>query len=99
MNSRRNRIASIIMSVILVTMIVLSYRFVIDNLHHDCQGEDCPICCEIEAALHMLSGIRMLPVVPLLVVALILCISICKSHWQIFFATSDLVSLKVEFLD
>ncbi|MFV0465384.1 MAG: hypothetical protein ACK5ML_04855 [Lachnospiraceae bacterium] len=94
-----NRILTIVLAAVLVVTIIFSYMFVIENARHDCSGEDCPICTEIESAIQTISSIKMLSVLPL--VAAVICVftQLCTIS-RFFFGTEDtLISLKVELLN
>lgn len=43
---------ALILSVATMSLIVLSVGYVIKEANHDCTGEDCPICVQIEQCLN-----------------------------------------------
>ena len=96
---KKNRILAILIMMIFLLGIVFSYRFIIENAHHDCTGETCPICMEIEQAVQFVSHINavhiLLPFVSFLGVLALSCVTLksqcCRNNTLIF--------LKVEMLN
>ena len=59
---KRNRFIAWILAVVMVVGIFFCMNFIIENTHHDCTGEKCPICLELAQAVHFISNIRFIPV-------------------------------------
>lgn len=92
-------ITAIILVMVLLSGIFVSYDFIIENAHHDCSGENCPICIEIDQAVQIISNIRFVPVLPF--VMAVLCVFTRKG---VFVKTLNdridtLITLKVEALN
>lgn len=92
-------ITAIILVVVLLSGILFSYDFIIENAHHDCSGENCPICIEIDQAAQIISNIRFVPVLPFVVA--VLCVFTRKgvSVKTLNDRINTLITLKVEALN
>ena len=49
--TRKKQAVALITAVMLLAVLILSLAFVVSHGEHDCTGEGCPICAEIEATL------------------------------------------------
>ena len=58
---KRKRFIAWILAVVIVVGIFFCMNFIIENTHHDCTGEKCPICLELAQAVHFISNIRFIP--------------------------------------
>ncbi len=59
-NANRKKIIAIIFSVILLVTFLLSAVFLAEEIgHHDCIGDDCPICETIEQCVYNLTIVGM----------------------------------------
>lgn len=95
----RNRYVSMILLIALFVCLFFSYQYMIKNAKHDCSGEDCPICVQLEAAIQFVSSIKVLPVLPFILAVLCVFTPIYTIHGKSFCVRKTLVSLKVELLD
>lgn len=95
---KRNRIFAFIMAVLLIATLLFSCTFILEKAHHDCTGDNCPICMEIKAAMQTISGFKALPV--LAFVVSVLCVFTqaytVKTHSDS--VRNTLITLKVELL-
>ena len=99
MNNKK-RIFSIIMTFVIIATIFLSQNFIIENLHHDCKGETCPICMQLEVSVQLLSILKSaVPIISYIVLFLcVFTLSIAKSK-ESYSTKKTLITLKVELLD
>lgn len=90
---------AIMLSMLLFVMVFFSYDFVIRNAHHDCSGEECPICIQMEAAVQFVSSIKIIPILSF--VGIVLCVFLHKITpiEKVYGVTNTLVKMKVEFLN
>lgn len=93
---KEQKAAAILLAVLLLGTVLFSCLFIVENVHHDCVGENCPICMEIETALHTISGIKMLPVLALILAVVCVFTRICTKASEFRRAKSTLITLKVE---
>lgn len=96
---REQKMAAVILAVMLLGTILFSYLFIMENAHHDCTGSDCPICMEMEAAMQTISGIKMLPVLPLILAVLCVFTQTCTEAAESNRGRDTLITLKVELLN
>ncbi|MCR4689871.1 MAG: hypothetical protein K5739_00795 [Lachnospiraceae bacterium] len=50
------QILASIMTVMMLVFMFFSAFFIAEHIHHDCCGEDCPVCASIQQCEHMLRG-------------------------------------------
>lgn len=94
-----NRFISMILLIALLVCLFFSYQYMIKNAKHDCSGEDCPICMQLEAAIQFVSSIKILPVLSFILAVLCVFTQLYTIHDKSFCVRKTLVSLKVELLD
>ena len=97
---KNNRILAIIIVIFLLAVSLLSYNFIIDNIHHACTGEECSICLEIEAIIKYFTNFKFIIFVPFSMV--ILCVFTQLFYIIVetsFVIKKTLISLKVELLN
>lgn len=73
-NSEKVRALSVVLAAFMLAAILFSSLFIALEMHHDCSGEDCPICICIEhcvRTLHELGDLNVLCAVSVLPVLLI----------------------------
>ena len=98
MNSESNRsarrIAAGIAAVLLLVVILFSATFIAHKSHHDCTGEDCPVCAAIRLCegILRLTGINAAARIPLMPVFLVLLTIPCTLYG---FTRNTPVSVKV----
>lgn len=96
---KKNQIAAIFAAVILLCTILFSYTFLIENVHHDCTGdENCPICMELQMAMQTISNLKILPILPVILAVLCVFTQIDTSKKFSNCIKNTLISLKVELL-
>lgn len=96
----RKRLLPIIMSIIICVTMLFSYYVIMKHANHHCSKEDCPICMEIEVAVHTISSFKLIISIVSLVMALLCVFTLSCIDSEIYNRTRDtLISLKVELLD
>lgn len=63
----KKKTIALFMSVILVFSFLFSFLFVVREAHHDCIGEDCPICECIEQCQGIIKDLS-IAIIPVLVI-------------------------------
>ncbi|MCR4955829.1 MAG: hypothetical protein K6A30_04005 [Lachnospiraceae bacterium] len=96
---KKSKWLAILVAIIMLAGIIGSLCFIIEYAHHDCCGEDCAICMEIEQAAQLISSLKIIPVLMVLPVILCAIAQIKKSVEECFISYDTLISLKVELLD
>lgn len=90
---------AIMMSILLIVMVIFSYHYVVSNAHHDCSGEECPICIQMEAAVAFVSGIKFIPTLSFFGIVLCVFLHRFTPIEKVYGVTNTLVKMKVEFLN
>ena len=96
---RNNRILAIIITMFLLLTLIFSFLFIVENVHHTCTGEDCPICMEIEAAINTISGFKALPVILFSMAVICVFTQICTEDNLSNCGKNTLITLKVKLQD
>jgi len=67
-NNLKNKIA-LCLAILILFVIFYAELFIINNIHHNCNGKNCPICAEIQIAESMIQqfGSAVPPVMLLIV--------------------------------
>lgn len=94
-----NRILAYAMAIVLFISILFCYQYMIQNAHHNCIGEECPVCMELHMAAQTLSGLKLLPILPVVLAVLCVFTLAYTSNKEILRAQETLITLKVELLD
>ena len=93
---KRNRIAALLLAVTIPVIMLYSAFFVGAEADHDCVGEGCQICYQVDACQNTLKSLSLAVCVTAVAVAftytLCRCISLCMDYAQ----RDTLVSLKVK---
>ena len=92
----KKKIAAAIMCCMMVLSIFLASFYIVSKAHHECTGQDCPICHEIQLCnqfLNTVGGAAIIAVVVLFTVHELLIVLTSFSH---LCQNSTLVSLKVK---
>lgn len=95
MNGAKRRTA-IVFSIVLICLILSASCLVVHG--HECLGENCNVCCMIDAAQRLLGGMTVLALSILIAVLL----KFCLHYFLIFiqkYPFSSLISLKVKLTD
>lgn len=94
----KKNIVATLMAVVLFLSVLFSYECVIENAHHDCVGDRCPICLEMSQAAHFLSSISIIPVLTCIGAFLCVLARSCAGREHLCVLRHTLISLKVEML-
>lgn len=93
------KIFSMIITAIVVATMFFSVAFISLNAHHECDGENCPICELLQVAESVLSKLQTA------VVSVAIVVSLCIFTQQVMIDFSDVITydspirLKVKMLD
>ncbi len=98
-NKSVTKVIACIVAIIMLLSIMFSSFFIAEHLHHECTGEDCPICAELHIAEGLVSTIKIVPFFAVALFAKLFMISTIKENYQKRDKTDTLISLKVELLD
>ncbi|MBR1865352.1 MAG: hypothetical protein IJ801_02475 [Lachnospiraceae bacterium] len=96
---QKRRILATAMTVLFLIFVVFAYPFVAEKAHHDCTGENCPVCMELEAVAQAVSGLKLLPVILSVWFLLGVFTPVCTEHMGSVCVKNTLITLKVELLD
>lgn len=81
---KRNRIAALLFAVTILVIMLYSAFFVAVEADHDCVGEGCPICYQVDACQNTLKSLSLAVCVTAVAVAftytLCRCISLCTDN-------------------
>ena len=93
---KKKRIAALLLAVTVLLVMLYSALFIAAEADHDCVGEGCPICYQVDACQNTLKSLSLAVCVTAVAVAftytLCRCISFCTDYAQ----RDTLVSLKVK---
>lgn len=94
-----SKLIAIMAMICLVAGMLFSYDYIIENAHHHCSGEDCPICMEIEAAVHFVSSLRVILMLSFVMAVLCVFTRVVTSVGNHAGVKQTLITLKVELLN
>lgn len=96
---REKSIIAVLLASLVLCAIVLSNLYISEHIQHDCTGEDCPVCAEIqqrESLIHQIGeGFASLMVVA----ALIGLVNSAPAVIRLFILRETLISIKVRLND
>jgi len=97
-NKLKNKIA-LCMTILILFVIIYSELFIIINIHHNCSGNNCPICAEIKIAEAMIQqfGSAVPPVMLLIIFVCFIAETISITNQVNLFSTP--VEMKVRMDD
>lgn len=96
---KRRRLLAVAMTVLLVLTVVSFFPIVTKNAHHDCTGEHCPICMEMQAIARTVSELKQLPVFFAVVLVLFVFLQILGQRSSLCCRRDTLITWKVELLN
>lgn len=96
---RMNRIKAVFFMILMVGILFCSYSYMIENVHHDCSGEECPVCMELRTVMQIVSQVKLLSVLPVALAVLCVFTLICIGMRAVLCANKTLILLKVELLN
>lgn len=96
----KKKVVAIFMCLIIIGTLIFSYTLVTKFAHHNCIGDECPICIQIDMALHTISNLKlMISIVPYLLALLCVFTLRCTDYVINNRTNKTLITLKVELLD
>lgn len=66
--AKRDRIFALLLALIVCSVVLLSSIFIIVEANHDCTGDQCPICCQMESCVNALRALSCVSLVAAAVV-------------------------------
>ena len=93
--SKFRKIAAGVMGLMMLVTLLLSVTYIIEETHHDCCGEDCPICATIlqcANTVRLIGGGEQIHAISLIPVALVIYTAVIPLS---VFVPETLVSRKV----
>lgn len=97
--NKKMQVASWLFIAMLLVNILFSYEFIISNAHHDCSGEDCPVCVQIEEAVQFISNIKFISILPFVMTVLYVLKEFCSRLTPVIVTRPTLVSEKIKLLN
>ena len=97
--AKRNRCLALVMAAAILFVMLTSAFFIAAEADHDCIGDDCEICCQINVCRAVLKGLA------LIAIAAVFAAAACAALCAVFAACREqtrnftLVSLKVKLSD
>ena len=95
----KHRFAAVLMCVILTAVILLSSFYIVEEAHHDCTGQNCPICHEIQLCIQMLNTACGAVVIAAVTLLTAFKTSLMRACMGLNDRRATLVSLKVKLSD
>lgn len=84
---------------VLFMTVILSCGYMLRHAHHNCTGEQCPICIQIEHAMQVLFNLKIMPDVTIYLITLCILMKFYVTIKEARYIKHTLISLKVELLD
>ena len=99
MMTKRNRILALVTAAVVLFVMLTSVFFIAAEAGHDCIGDGCEICCQVNACRAVLRGLALAVIAAALAAAAgaVLCCDFAA--WQEQARSCTLVSLKVKLSD
>lgn len=66
---RRNKMAALILTVILLATLSLSYDYFLGLVRHKCTGAGCPVCIQLEGVAQTILNLKFVPVILFVIAA------------------------------
>lgn len=94
----RNRVLAILFVALLLVSILYSYEYIIEHARHECLGEECLICIQVEEAIQFITNLKYVPILSFIMA--VFCVSKCfyRMAKKLFVLKQTLISLKVELV-
>ncbi|GHV82950.1 hypothetical protein AGMMS50212_02900 [Spirochaetia bacterium] len=93
----QKRLTLIVLTACLALAAVFAESFVFTNLDHDCLGEHCSVCLQIEIAQNVLEGLGRIGLFALAACIILQILVIIKNRLRFSFFPQTLVGLKVQY--
>lgn len=92
----RTRLTAIILSTIIILSVLLCLAYVTENINHECSGNDCNVCHNIELCERALSQVGLCIFHVISIVPVITIISMLPCVLNRFLTHITLITLKVQ---
>lgn len=94
------RVLVFVLCLALLCIPLFSSLYIIGHINHECTGEDCPVCTQIEVSIHNINNSKTLYIAALFVLIVFVTTTLICPVWDVIFHSSmTLISLKVELLN
>jgi len=97
--AKRNRCLALVMAAAILFVMLTSAFFIAAEAGHDCIGDGCEICCQVNICRAVLKGLALIAIAAVFAAAA--CAALCAvfAAWQEQVRNFTLVSLKVKLSD
>lgn len=95
---KRNKVFSLMLAVMIFVTVLFSYEYIAQNAHHNCSGEQCPVCVELAMAAQTISRLSVIPVLLFSMAVLCVYTLVHKGTVVRISVPKTLITLKVELL-
>lgn len=99
MTSKRKTILSSLILLVLVLSLSLSFIYVVTELHHECDGEDCQICANLEVCSNVLKSTLYAGAIAVTAFSIRKCMTRNTAIKDIFLMLETPITLKVKLTD
>ncbi len=96
---KKNRVIAIVVIVVILLTIFFAHDYIIEKAHHDCTGENCPICLSLEVAIKTITNLIIIPKLAIILAALCVFTHLCVAFPLFICIKKTLITLKVELLN
>lgn len=95
---KTTKVMTLMMLVMFFFSMLYSVFFLVNNAHHDCTGENCPICEQLQIAENIVN--KLSTAIVSIAAAIFLCVSAqtCSSSYHYIIVEDSPVRLKVKML-
>ncbi len=94
------KILALVLCIALLFVPVVSFFYIAGHINHECTGQDCPICTQIDVSKHNIDNSKAFYIAALYVlIVAVTTASICSAVDIICHSGITLISLKVELLN
>ena len=93
---KQKKVVSALLALLLMLSLFFSVFFIAVEADHDCTGEDCPICCQIQNCENLLKNMATVPAAVYLATGILFALYLCASYVNAPIYHITLVSLKVK---
>lgn len=96
---KATKVTAVIVIAILLCSMLYSIFFITNNARHDCTGESCPVCEQLQIAGSIVNKVS--TAITTIVAAIFLCVStqICGNMYQRSIVENSPIRLKVKMLN
>lgn len=96
----KKRILAVVLAVFILSVLFLSYGYIIENTNHDCtHDEHCPICLQLKSSVQLISTFKFIPALSFFITLLCVLTQLYVKFKPSFCIKNTLITLKVELLN